>query len=50
MRVFEIDDQTESAVGGAAQYIVALSHDVLRLDFLTLELRLFERCLETLVG
>ena len=50
MRIFEVDDEAESGVGGAAQNIGRLGDDVFRFDCLALELVLRERLLETGIG
>ena len=50
MRIFEIDDQPESGVRGAAQDVRRLGDDILRFDRLALELGLRERLLEPRIG
>ena len=46
MRIFEIDDEAEAGVGGAAQDVGTLRDDVLGFDRLAVELGLGERLLE----
>ena len=50
MRIFEIDDEAEAGVGGAAQDVGGLRDDVFGFDRLALELGLGERLLEAGIG
>ena len=50
MRIFEVDDEAEAGVGGAAQDICGLGDDVLRFDRLAFELVLGKRLLKSGIG
>jgi hypothetical protein len=50
VRIFEIDDQAEAGIGGAAQDVVALRHDILRFHRLARQPGRAQRRRETGIG
>ena len=50
VRIFEVDDQAETGVRGAPQNVGRLGDDVLRFDWLAVELGRRERFLEAGIG